>query len=150
MRRWRTNLKFISLAFFIPMSIQTTLVQARDMTDCEARATLVLQVAMLRENCPQYPLTEYGATREHAFSGSFSAVCGEDVMERAKRWLVQDIVRGNSQLRPLADQDKKADLTFELCATVAAKLNEQSLDDHHPLIVGPASLPTERPMSRTR
>lgn len=143
-------MKLISLAFFIPMSIQTTLVQARDMTDCEARATLILKVAMLRENCSRHPMTEYGATLEHAFSGSFSAVCGEDVIERAKRWLVQDIVRDNSQLRPLADQDKTTDLTLELCATVAAELNEQSLDDHRPLIVAPASLPTERPMSRTR
>ncbi len=143
-------MKFMSLSFLVSMSILTTPIQARDMTDCEARATLILQVAMLRENCPQYPLTEYGATREHAFSRSFSAVCGEDVMERAKLRLVQDIVRGNSQLRPLADQDKKSDLTLELCATVAAELNEPSHDDHHPLIVAPASLPKERPMSRTR
>jgi hypothetical protein len=150
LRRWRTNVKVISLAFLVSMSILTTPIQARDMTDCEARARLILQVAMLRENCPQYPLTEYGATREHALSGAFSAACGEGVMERVKLWLVRDIVRGNSQLRPLADQNKKTDLTLELCATVAAELNKQSHDNQHPLIVAPASLPTDQPMSRTR
>ena len=143
-------MNLVFLVLLLSMGILATPIQARDMTECEARATLILQVAMLRESCPQYPLTEYGVTRENALSGAFSAVCGEGVMERAKLWLVRDIVRGNSQLRPLAEQNKKTDLTLELCAAVGAKLNKQSYDDHHPLIVAPASLPTDQPMPRTR
>lgn len=130
-------------ALFVSTSIQAALAQGRDMTGCEAKATLVLQVDMLRENCPAYALTDYGATLALTFSKSLSEVCGEDELTRANRWLAQDIVRGNSQLRALADNNKKANLTSELCRTVAARLNKQSLDDRQPPMVVPLGVPTE-------